>query len=1266
MVFKVVDNNLTTVFNKVQSVSNGFDLASSNIENFVDGFNRLNSQQNFGSRWESFLDGASSLNSNVSLYFQELAKQGSSAKASVEGVYAAILDGNTKGFANVKSTMTLFNQAQQSGADNAQAFAKAVSQSNTQLGGYLSTLDNGKASLKGYTGYLVTTTVKTIGLRLATAALNAVAGGLISAVAGFILSGINEAITGFSNLIHNVSDTKEKVEELTNEFNTAITTANNNANRIEELIEKYSQLSKGVNNLGENVSLTNTEYEEYTSLTNEIADMFPNLIQGYDNEGNAILGLKGNVEQLRDAYKEAQKEAYNLLIATGKDSDGNDIIKQWQDTQDTNFLARLFGDNEVGEKLSISEAVDLLNTFNNMDFSRFRELPTLVSGAVEEVNGLKPLTDDELSMAYSGFVRDKLGITDWNISEEDFANAKKQAKALIQTYNAEIEAALSDVKTLANAYLMTNDDYDKLDEQSKTTASIIVNSLDENVADAFEDKTDVGQYVNKIIKSFDDINVQKAANGLFTLDTSSMSVGEIISEVDKYIDIIANAIGEDSDKLKIRLEFDDIDDTLERAKRKFQTGITFGSVPSDVYNAQINSFLENLSLDDLDIAMQISDLFADGLSKASEKIQEFKSNPNNNPISFDYSIYSEQVEDIAKNIDNVQSALDKLNDGKIVDNNDIIKLANAFPDYSTKILASSNDTEKLRDVLTEIKTSAPRSLINTLENLKNLSEDDQEAVNGLIAVLQRCGDTITEEQTKTLSNYTKELSNTKSIVDDIKEKLDNNETLTANDLQKALEQYPQLEDSLSQYLSGLKSQEDIYAELKKYYNQDLENFKTYLVEKSMNDENSWTKFVNNNGTWVQSLADMYALDLANLTTYKQMSDAIKNSITNNIPDTAAAFQTNLIAQAELLERYKGLFGNLDNVEDIIDSSSSKSSTSSLPEAYAKAKKELEHIYNMGEISTKEYYIRLNKLAEQWLKGNENYLDEYRSVQESVYSGLKSLYSDEVNAQIEGYENVLDVLKNINQEKIDSLNKEKEALQNNADEEQRILDLKQAQLDLENAKKKTNWVITEQGLKQVQDTKAVDEAQQALDKLELESKTAQIDKKIELLENENDKYDKIKTDWQTKVNLENAKKFIGSDNIKDAVTDGFKEGYQSALNEKENLDNLDKNGHSDDNTYNYDKFLKHLGSPYSFEQAKEIFKKSDYMATFSSSYADKIKAMTNNVVNNTANTNNNSTFGDINIVINDATDPEKVGNIVVKKIKHIAEMWNNKPKNAAFM
>lgn len=32
--------------------------------------------------------------------------------------------------------------------------------------------------------------------------------------------------------------------------------------------------------------------------------MFPSLIQGFDNQGNAILKCKGNVEELTKAYEE--------------------------------------------------------------------------------------------------------------------------------------------------------------------------------------------------------------------------------------------------------------------------------------------------------------------------------------------------------------------------------------------------------------------------------------------------------------------------------------------------------------------------------------------------------------------------------------------------------------------------------------------------------------------------------------------------------------------------------------------------------------------------------------------------------------------------------------------------------------------------------------------------------------------------------------------------------------------------------------------------
>lgn len=132
----------------------------------------------------------------------------------------------------------------------------------------------------------------------------AMVGNMIAAWA--IAEVLQLAIKGLDELANSVDNCKERVDSLMSSYQTALDTANSNASRVEELASDYEKLSKGVNNLGENVSLTSEEYEQYNSLVSEIADMFPTLIQGYNDQGTAILNLKGNVEGLRDAYKEAQ------------------------------------------------------------------------------------------------------------------------------------------------------------------------------------------------------------------------------------------------------------------------------------------------------------------------------------------------------------------------------------------------------------------------------------------------------------------------------------------------------------------------------------------------------------------------------------------------------------------------------------------------------------------------------------------------------------------------------------------------------------------------------------------------------------------------------------------------------------------------------------------------------------------------------------------------------------------------------------------------
>ena len=93
MVFKVIDGNLTSIFKKTQNIAGGFNIVSNSINSYANAFNRLNSQQNFGARWDTFLSGMDKTNPKLVTYFQDLAKQGASARASIQDMYAVLLDG---------------------------------------------------------------------------------------------------------------------------------------------------------------------------------------------------------------------------------------------------------------------------------------------------------------------------------------------------------------------------------------------------------------------------------------------------------------------------------------------------------------------------------------------------------------------------------------------------------------------------------------------------------------------------------------------------------------------------------------------------------------------------------------------------------------------------------------------------------------------------------------------------------------------------------------------------------------------------------------------------------------------------------------------------------------------------------------------------------------------------------------------------------------------------------------------------------------------
>lgn len=480
--------------------------------------------------------------------------------------------------------------------------------------------------------------------------------GALVTVIGLAITAVWGLSKAFDALTDSDEEIDERVDSLIDKYNEAKNKADENANTVESLASEYEKLSKGVNNLGENVSLTSDEYDRYNQIVNQIADMFPDLISGYTEEGNAILSLKGNVEGLRDAYKEAQQEAYNLLIAKGEDSDGEDIVKAYKNLSELDFWDT---NNVVGEDFTTTAKRDVTK--------RIIEISKNLDTAPEEYDKLaKDVFDTYGDKGYNLLKEMGLpAITDrfsktTGITVDDLKSTRATVQSYYQGYQAEISNRLKNVDTLANAYLLTNEDYSNLDNQSKTAASLLVNNLTEDIADQFSTKEDVGAYVANIVSQIkDNPDLNEALIGLFTTDLSDANAATI---VDDYVKEISQYFNEDPIEIKTRLGFDNLESQKEASQDAQKL--------ADTYRKTINRFPTNESITSQDVADSKAAVQEEYDKIHNWELDSYADQIKDGTIQSKYgNVDMDNRQIIDWNLDNIEKWKDQLSDIKYYDKN---------------------------------------------------------------------------------------------------------------------------------------------------------------------------------------------------------------------------------------------------------------------------------------------------------------------------------------------------------------------------------------------------------------------------------------------------------------------------------------------------------------------------------------------------------------------------------------------------------------------
>lgn len=153
---------------------------------------------------------------------------------------------------------------------------------------------------------------------------------------------VSKAIEGIDYLIHfeerqqeAFENAKAAVEESAGAIRDIKSGMSETSSKASELSSEFAKLVQGVDPFtNENKGLSTESYERFLEVNNQLSELFPSLTKNYDENGNAILGLSGDIDTVTASIAKLVEQQNNLakaeireqLDAYVEGSDGNDGI----------------------------------------------------------------------------------------------------------------------------------------------------------------------------------------------------------------------------------------------------------------------------------------------------------------------------------------------------------------------------------------------------------------------------------------------------------------------------------------------------------------------------------------------------------------------------------------------------------------------------------------------------------------------------------------------------------------------------------------------------------------------------------------------------------------------------------------------------------------------------------------------------------------------------------------------------------------------------
>lgn len=804
----------------------------------------------------------------------------------------------------------------------------------------------------------------TIGAKAANVVLNGLkmAGNIL--VTMLISKGIELAVQAIDDYIHRIENIKKAAEEAKSAIDGIRDDFKSQSDTINEVKDKYAELAQSVENLGKtNQSrgkLSNDDYAEFLDLSNQLADAFPQLTKGYDDNGNAILNLSGNVNTITSSLE-------NLLKVEQKIAQ-QEILDKMPDVWD-------------GYKINIEEyEAELSKAQSGVDGFE-KAISKIEYGKVKFKTGSD--ADKILKDALPNWWKDghlyqstdygkNKGISTWDLStlsEEEFEKLKEKLGELGAKYEDEVQlvkdkisSANGDMSSYINTWLSQDFQFTNLQKESPELANGISEFLlngdwaSNLPQEAGTTWGEVSDWINsQFLYAIRNVNNKDIANAM----TELFSNQELTPD-EKYnlIKQISDYFGENS-AITIMLK-PELDNTADLQK-SYDDAI---SSAKEKYNEDLTPFFEENSINTQEEINRWNDVVA-SCDTATEAKKKYLETPvsEETPISFidtlnssEYKDVKEKLLDLAKSGEitpetlsstqeynallkkvgiSAESAKDQILDMLSVQERlagttqGLDKLKSAYEEFKNKDIGfvTAKTLESLPDVFKNLPEFDSFSKI--AGNPESGKEKIQQAFNDIVKAYildQETLQGLVGADSNTIQTYIANLkqmgvTNAEEVVRTASEVL-NSDNKMINDAEKEYNEY--LENKLKggeEFLKSTASQNSILKNaLGSTYQSDYNNWCDLLSKKA----GAYNKFVDAIGG-----------------SYDDSKSVIQNMLDNGINITVSNLTDAYTAQAEYnrqVEEYKKLNDSLKidlspittdfNVNYSSSSSSSSSSSNS--------------------------------------------------------------------------------------------------------------------------------------------------------------------------------------------------------------------------------------------------------------------------------------------------------------------------------------------------